>query len=86
MAVSGALVGEIADPLIEKISEPMSRLVVGDGTDPASEMAADHREASERVAGFVDGAAGEGASVVVDGREQAFEGDGFFIGASLSTG
>jgi malonate-semialdehyde dehydrogenase (acetylating) / methylmalonate-semialdehyde dehydrogenase len=85
MAVSVLVtVGDVADPLIEKISERMSRLVIGDGFDPASEMGPlITREARERVAGFVDGAAGEGATVVVDGREHAFEGDGFFIGASL---
>jgi malonate-semialdehyde dehydrogenase (acetylating)/methylmalonate-semialdehyde dehydrogenase len=35
------------------------------------------------VRGFVDGAEGEGARLVVDGREQRFDSDGFFLGASL---
>ncbi|MDF0513486.1 CoA-acylating methylmalonate-semialdehyde dehydrogenase [Agromyces sp. H3Y2-19a] len=85
MAVSVlVVVGQVADPLIEKITQRMSRLVVGDGTDPASEMGPlITREARDRVAGFVEGAAAEGANVVVDGRDHRFEGDGFFIGASL---
>jgi malonate-semialdehyde dehydrogenase (acetylating) / methylmalonate-semialdehyde dehydrogenase len=35
------------------------------------------------VASYVAGAAAEGATVVVDGREQQFDGDGFFLGVSL---
>jgi malonate-semialdehyde dehydrogenase (acetylating)/methylmalonate-semialdehyde dehydrogenase len=63
MAVSVLVtVGDVADPLIEKISERMSRLVIGDGFDPASEM---------------------GPLITREAREHAFEGDGFFIGASL---
>ena len=85
MAVSVLVaVGDVADPLIEKIAERMGRLVIGDGADPASEMGPlITREARERVAGYVEGAAGEGATVVVDGRERHFDGGGFFIGASL---
>jgi len=41
------------------------------------------RDALERVRGFVAGAADEGARIVVDGRELAVDGDGFFIGPSL---
>ncbi len=73
-----------ADALIGKICERIARLRIGDGTDPASEMGplitADHRA---KVAGYVTGAAAEGATVVVDGTRQAFDGDGFFIGVSL---
>ncbi len=88
MAISVVVaVGGVADPLIDKVSERIGRLVVGDGTDPASEMGPlITREARERVAGFVAGAPDEGARVVVDGRTQEFEGDGFFIGASLVDG
>ncbi len=85
MAVSVVVaVGGVADGLIEKVSERIGGLVIGDGTDPASEMGPlITREARDRVAGFVSGAPDEGAKVVVDGREHRFEGDGFFIGASL---
>ena len=43
---------------------------VGDGMDPASEMGPlVTREHRDRVASYVENAPGEGATVVVDGRE-----------------
>ena len=85
MAISVvAAVGDIADPLIEEISARMVKLKIGDGTDPDSEMGPlvteEHRD---RVAGYIETGANEGATVVVDGREQSFDGDGFFLGTSL---
>jgi len=41
------------------------------------------REQRDRVASYVDGAAAEGGTVVVDGRDESFDNDGFFIGVSL---
>ncbi|AVH20216.1 CoA-acylating methylmalonate-semialdehyde dehydrogenase [Nocardia cyriacigeorgica] len=85
MAVSVLVaVGEVADPLIDKIADRVRALRIGPGSDPASEMGPlITREARDRVAGYVAGAAAEGAKVVVDGREQVFDSDGFFIGVSL---
>ena len=40
-------------------------------------------EHRDRVAGYIETGSTEGAQVVVDGREQQFDGDGFFLGASL---
>ena len=88
MAVSVIVaVGEVADPLIDAITERMEALVIGPGDDPASEMGplitGEHRD---KVASYVAGAEAEGATVVVDGRTLALEGDaaeGFFLGASL---
>ncbi|MFC4395876.1 MULTISPECIES: CoA-acylating methylmalonate-semialdehyde dehydrogenase [Micrococcaceae] len=85
MAVSVLVaVGNIADDLVKAISSRMADLKIGDGTDPASQMGplitAEHRE---RVASYVAGAEGEGATVVVDGRSQHFDSNGFFIGVSL---
>ena len=85
MAISVIVaVGDVADPLIEAIRERTERLIVGDGTDPASEMGplitAEHRD---RVAGYLESGEAEGANVVIDGRNLAVEGDGFFLGASL---
>ena len=49
----------------------MATLKIGAGTDPASEMGplitGEHRD---KVASYVAGAADEGATVVVDGRDQ----------------
>lgn len=85
MAVSVLVaVGDTADPLIEKVAARIADLRIGDGFDPDSEMGPlITRQAQERVAEYVGSAAGEGATVVVDGREQHFEGDGYFIGVSL---
>jgi malonate-semialdehyde dehydrogenase (acetylating)/methylmalonate-semialdehyde dehydrogenase len=85
MAVSVVVaVGDIAEPLVEAIKVRMEKLVIGPGDDPASEMGplitAEHRD---RVAGYVGSGAADGADVVVDGRDQAFDGSGFFLGVSL---
>ena len=73
-----------ADALVAKVAERMGKLVIGDGTDPASEMGPlITREHRDRVASYVTGAEAEGATVVVDGTAKEFEGDGFFIGVSL---
>ena len=85
MAVSVIVaVGGIADDLVAKIAERMPAVTVGDGTEPGIEMGPlITRDALERVTGFVAGATGEGARVVVDGRELDVAGGGFFIGPSL---
>jgi len=85
MAVSVLVaVGDAGDKLIPAIQKRIDDLVIGDGTDAASGMGplvtAQHRE---RVLSYVTGAAAEGATVVVDGSQKQFEGDGFFIGATL---
>ena len=85
MAVSVVVaVGNVGDELVQKIADRMKDLKIGDGTDPASEMGPlITKEAKERVESYVAGAAAEGATVVVDGRETQFEGNGFFTGVSL---
>ncbi|WP_411733422.1 CoA-acylating methylmalonate-semialdehyde dehydrogenase [Paeniglutamicibacter sp.] len=85
MAVSVVVaVGSIADDLVAKISERVPGLKVGDGTDPDSEMGPLITAASrDRVAGFIASAQEEGAAVLVDGRNQRFDSNGFFIGVSL---
>lgn len=75
---------ETGDALVAKVAERMNALVIGDGTDPASEMGPlITRESRDRVASYVTGAEAEGATVVVDGTRQEFGGDGFFVGVSL---
>ena len=85
MAISVVVaVGDIADDLVERIHVRMDKLVIGPGDDPASEMGPlITREHRDRVAGYLDIGADEGATVVVDGREQVFDGDGYFLGVSL---
>ena len=85
MAVSVVVaVGDAADPLVDAIKVRMDKLRIGPGDDPDSEMGPlITREHRDRVAGYVGIGADEGATVVMDGREAVFEGDGFFLGVSL---
>ena len=85
MAISVVVaVGDVADPLIQAISARLPKIKVGAGTDPTAEMGplitGEHRD---KVASYLAGAAGEGASVVVDGREADVPAQGFFLGVSL---
>jgi malonate-semialdehyde dehydrogenase (acetylating)/methylmalonate-semialdehyde dehydrogenase len=85
MAVSVLVaVGGSGQPLIDAIRSRIGALKIGAGTDATSEMGPlitrDHRD---KVASYVANAPAEGAKVVVDGREQQFDSDGFFIGLTL---
>jgi len=84
MAISQVVaVGDVAEPLIEAIKERIPKVKVGDGMDPSSEMGPlvtkEHRD---RVASYVENAPGEGATVLVDGREGVLP-EGFFLNPSL---
>lgn len=84
MAISVVVaVGPIADPLVDAIAARIPDVVVGPGDDEDSMMGPlvtpEHRD---RVRSYVDGAAGEGARVVVDGSTPPND-DGFFLGCSL---
>ena len=84
MAVSVVVaVGDVAQPLVDAIRERIPKVKVGDGMDPASEMGplvtSEHRD---KVASYVENAPGEGATVVVDGREGVPD-EGFFLNPSL---
>ena len=84
MAISVVLAADsIADALVDKITERIPAIKVGPASEPDNEMGplitGDHRD---KVAGYLDGAAAEGATVVVDGRADV-PADGFFIKPSL---
>jgi len=86
MAVSVVVaVGAAADPLIAAIRQRMAKIVVGPGAEPGVEMGPlITREHRDRVASYVANAEGEGASIVVDGRDDpASQRKGFFLGATL---
>ena len=88
MAVSVVVaVGDVAEPLVDAISERMAALRIGPGNDPSSEMGPlITREHRDKVASYVTGAAAEGATVRVDGSSLALGGEnaeGFFFGPSL---
>src|SRR3984893_14432663 len=85
MAVSMVVtVGGVADELVSKIKERIPKVKVADGTEPDAAMGPlVTREHRDRVAAYVESAPGEGATVVVDGRDNCPDGDGFFLGPSL---
>src|SRR4051812_4441242 len=84
MAISQVVaVGGVAEELVQAIARRIPDVKVGDGAEPGSEMGplitAEHRD---RVASCVENAPEQGATVVVDGRENA-PADGFFLNPSL---
>ena len=86
MAISVVVAVEpVADDLIAKIADRMSGLTVGDGTrgcDMGPLITQEHRD---KVAGYLDVAVADGASLVVDGRGVTVDGDasGFWLGPTL---
>jgi malonate-semialdehyde dehydrogenase (acetylating)/methylmalonate-semialdehyde dehydrogenase len=85
MAVSVLVaVGDVADPLVEALKQRLPKVKVGDGLEPGSEMGPlVTREHRDKVASYIESGAGQGATIVADGRETAPGGDGFFLGVSL---
>jgi malonate-semialdehyde dehydrogenase (acetylating) / methylmalonate-semialdehyde dehydrogenase len=85
MAISVVLASEaIADDLVVKIKDRIPAIKVGPASEPDNEMGplitGEHRD---KVAGYVAGAAAEGATLVVDGRDGAPDNGGFFLKPSL---
>jgi malonate-semialdehyde dehydrogenase (acetylating)/methylmalonate-semialdehyde dehydrogenase len=86
MAISVLLVVDtVADELVEKIRSRMAGLKTGDGRrscDMGPLITGAHRD---KVASYIDVAASDGATVVVDGRgvEADGEADGFWLGPTL---
>jgi malonate-semialdehyde dehydrogenase (acetylating)/methylmalonate-semialdehyde dehydrogenase len=87
MAISVVVaVGDVADPLVAAIKARLPAVKVGPGADPEVEMGPlVTREHRDKVAGYLQKGADQGATVVADGREHPLykDGDGFFLGVSL---
>ncbi len=86
MAISAVLaVGSVAEPLVAAIRERLLRIKVGPGSEPGIEMGPlITREHRDRVAGHLEVAITEGATLAVDGRKDPATGtSGFFLGPSL---
>ena len=77
-------VGSIGDPLVSELSDLAGNMRVGptDGNEDVDMGPLIRQAHVDRVAGFMDVAAGEGATVALDGRRD-FAGDGFLIGPSV---
>ena len=86
MAISVIVAVElVADRLIEKITERMRALTVGDGRRGCDMGPLITREHRDKVVSYLDRAAQDGAAVVVDGRGIQVNGDsdGFWLGPTL---
>ncbi|GAA2486281.1 CoA-acylating methylmalonate-semialdehyde dehydrogenase [Terrabacter carboxydivorans] len=86
MAISALVAVEpIADELISKIKDRMGKLVTGDGTrgcDMGPLVTAQHRD---KVTSYLDAGVSEGATLVVDGRQDSYDsdGEGYFLAPTL---
>jgi malonate-semialdehyde dehydrogenase (acetylating)/methylmalonate-semialdehyde dehydrogenase len=88
MAISVAVpVGEkTADALVAKLRPRVESLKVGPSTDPQAEIGPLITKAHKaKVLGYIDAGVGQGAELVVDGRNFRLQGyeNGYFVGGSL---
>ncbi len=85
MAISVVVaVGDVGDRLVDAIEARLDKVKVGDGIDPDSEMGPlVTKEHMEKVAGYIETGVKEGATIVRDGREDTFDGNGYFLGLTL---
>ena len=87
MAVSVAVaIGPIADRLVARLAERVPRIKMADGMDSSAEMGPlVTRAHCDKVRGFVESGVAEGATLVVDGRDERVDGreHGFFLGGCL---
>ena len=77
-------VGDAAGPLLELLVKRTQSVAVGDGSEKGIEMGplvtADH---CARVTGYVEKGVDEGATALVDGREQKPANGGFYLGPTI---
>ncbi len=86
MAISALVAVEpVGDELIEKIKDRMGKLRTGDGTRGCDMGPLVTRVHRDKVASYVEAGVDQGAELVVDGRDAAFDadGDGFFLAPTL---
>ena len=87
MAVSVAVaVGDIADKLVENISNKAESLIVAPWTDNSSQMGpVISKEHKEKIENYISSGVSEGANLVLDGRNFKIQGyeNGYFVGPTL---
>ena len=88
MAISVAVpVGaKTADALVERLLPKVRTLKIGPGTDPEAEMGpVVTRAHADKICDYIGVGVGEGASLLVDGRNPRIQGyeRGFFVGGTL---
>jgi malonate-semialdehyde dehydrogenase (acetylating)/methylmalonate-semialdehyde dehydrogenase len=85
MAISVVVaVGDVAEPLVERLHQKALEVKVGPGLEADSEMGpVVTAQARERIRGYIDRGVEAGARAVVDGRELERDGEGFWVGPTL---
>lgn len=86
MAISVVVAVEpVADALIEKVSQRMAQIKVGDGRRSCDMGPLVTKEHRDKVKSYIDIAEQDGAKVVVDGRNVVADGEsaGFWLGPTL---
>jgi malonate-semialdehyde dehydrogenase (acetylating) / methylmalonate-semialdehyde dehydrogenase len=85
MAVSVVVVvGSIADDLVKAIKIRAAALPIGNVNEPSAQLGPVISEQSrQRIASFVENAAGEGAEVVLDGRRHTAGDEGWYFGPTI---
>jgi len=77
-------VGDVAEPLIERLTQKAREINVGPGLDPSSDMGpVVTAQARDRIVGYIDQGVDAGATAVVDGRDIDKDGEGFWVGPTL---
>ena len=82
-------VGDVYEPLIDKLIDAAAQLSIGDGADESVQLGpVASQKAYEKVHRYIDKGVGEGASLLLDGRDQKVDGypEGYFIGPTIFTG
>jgi len=85
MAIAVAVaVGDVAEPLIERLRQKALEVTVGPGLEQSSDMGpVITAQARDRIVGYIAQGVEAGAEPVVDGRRLEKQGDGFWIGPTL---
>ncbi len=84
MAISVVVaVGAVADDLIERVADRTRSLRTGDGRTGCDMGPVITAAARERITGCIAWGVEDGARLVIDGRDLAVPGEGFFVGPTL---
>ncbi|HEY1723879.1 MAG TPA: CoA-acylating methylmalonate-semialdehyde dehydrogenase [Steroidobacteraceae bacterium] len=87
MAISAAVaVGSVGDDLVGTLAHSATRVKVGPGRDPASDMGpVISREAKQRISALISTGESQGARLMVDGRDLVVKDyeKGFFLGPTV---
>jgi malonate-semialdehyde dehydrogenase (acetylating)/methylmalonate-semialdehyde dehydrogenase len=80
-------VGDAYEPLVGALVDAASKLKVGDGLDPTTEMGpVISASARDRILAAIDRGVAEGASLLLDGRRTASGSSGYFVGPTIFGG